>query len=185
MKQFSQIKQDILRRKDKSDIGEIDSKIRGLCQKINKNKNYYTTSSCAGRIILIKNLEKKVKNVFLFKTHEKISFLQMKKELEKARKSKNVYFKQETCILHVACSDLNSAQILLDKAKFAGWKRSGIMATRKRFVLELMSTEKLELPAIANEKILIDDNFLKILVKEANSRLERVWEKIDKLEKLI
>ena len=187
MKTFSQIKQDIFERKDKSDIGEIDKKIRKLCEKINKKKEYYTTSSCAGRIVLIIANEKKKSGLFLFRNHEKIKLDELKREIERAgRKTKKlIYFKQEPCILHVACLNLEYAQKLLNKAKLAGWKNSGIIASNKKIILEMRSTEKLELPIIKNKKLLVDDDFLKVLVKEANERLERTWDKIEKLSNLL
>jgi tRNA wybutosine-synthesizing protein 3 len=185
MKQFLEIKKDVLGRKDKSDIGCWDNHILPLCEKINKTKEYFTTSSCAGRIVLIISEEKKKSGLFLFRTHEKIKPSELKQELGKIKIKKLVYFKQEPCILHVACSSLESAQALLDKAKLAGWKNSGIMASSGKFILEMRSTEKIELPIYNKGKILVDDDYLKTLVLEANSRLERTWEKIQKLEKLI
>lgn len=95
------------------------------------------------------------------------------------------YFKQEPCILHVASISLEQAQKLLDKAKQAGWKNSGIIASGNRFICEMRSTEKLEFPIINKGKIIVDDDFLKTLVSEANKRLERTWEKIRGLERLI
>jgi len=32
--------------------------------------------------------------------------------------------------------------------------------------------------------VLVDDDYLKLIVEEANGRLERVWKKIKKLEKM-
>lgn len=183
---FEQEKSKQLARKDKSGKGDWDKEIANLCRKINAQKEYYTTSSCAGRIVLIKALEEKAKNVFLFKSHEKISFSQLKKELEKAGKYKGmIYFKQEPCILHVACLDLSSGLKLLEKARIAGWKRSGLIAKGKRIILELMSTEKIELPIMFNGKIPVDENYLKLIVEEANKKLMRVREKIKKLESLV
>jgi len=182
---FLHQKQKQLAKLDKSHVGAWDKKIVSLCNKLNRNKEYYTTSSCAGRIILIKSSETKEPNLFVFRTHEKTDFHELKSALVKAKKKGNVIFQQEPCILHVACKDLESSQTLVDKAKFAGWKRSGIMATRKRFICELMSTEHLELPIIKDKKILVDEDFLKILVEQANAKLERTWEKIRKLEALV
>ena len=182
---FLHQKQKQLEKLDKSHVGAWDKKIVSLCNKLNKNKEYYTTSSCAGRIILIKSSETKEPNLFVFRTHEKTDFRELKSALQKAKKKREVVFQQEPCILHVACKDLESSQTLVDKAKFAGWKRSGIMATRKRFMVELMSTEHLELPIIKEKKILVDDDFLRILAEEANAKLERTWQKIRKLESLI
>jgi len=173
-----------LAKSDKSHVGTWDKRIIPLCNKINKNKDYYTTSSCSGRIILIKSSIKKQPNLFIFRMHDRITFKQLKHELKKAEKSKTAVFKQEPAILHVACRNLESAQLLVDKAKFCGWKRSGIMATRKRIICELMSTEHIELPIVDKGKIVVSDNYLKILVREADKKLERTWVKISSLEKL-
>lgn len=184
---FEQSKKKQLSKIDRSSIGSWDKKIKELCEKINKKKEYYTTSSCAGRIVLIKSVEKKIKDVFLFRTHDKISFGELKKELNKIGKNYQgmVEFQQTTCILHVGCLNLDSAQNLVNKAKQAGWKHSGIMTTKKRFVVELHSTEKISFPIMNNGKLLVDDDFLKIIVKEANEKLSRTWKKIDRLRKLI
>ncbi|MBU1854157.1 MAG: hypothetical protein KKF89_00405, partial [Nanoarchaeota archaeon] len=66
MNTFEIEKQNALNKKDKSHEQKWDEKIKALCSKINKNPNYFTTSSCAGRITLNKNSIKKIKNAFLF-----------------------------------------------------------------------------------------------------------------------
>ncbi len=184
---FEKAKKKQLSKKDKSDKKSWDKAIVPLCKKINNKKQYYTTSSCAGRIILIKAAETKKPGLFLFRTHDKISLNQIKKQLEKItnKYKRLVYFKQEACGLHVACLSLESAQKLIDKAKYAGWKRSGIMATRKRIMCEMMSTENLSLPIANKGNILVNDKFLKIFVSEANKKLQKTKEKIKKLGKLI
>lgn len=185
---FENRKKRQLSMKDNSSIGELDEKISRLCGKLNKMKEYYTTSSCSGRIVLIKQAEKKQEGLFLFRTHSKIKFKQIKQELNKVirdNKRDLIYFRQEPCILHAACASLSSAQKLLDSAKLAGWKNSGIMASMNRIVLEMRSTEFIQMPIIFKGEILVDDNFLKILVKEANRKLERTFGKIQKLESLI
>ena len=48
---FDHDKKQILNRKDKSSIHEIDSDIRKLVSLINKHSDYYTTSSCSGWIV--------------------------------------------------------------------------------------------------------------------------------------
>tara|TARA_Y100000310_G_scaffold209474_1_gene210136 strand:+ start:2517 stop:3068 length:552 start_codon:yes stop_codon:yes gene_type:complete len=181
---FEEAKKKQLSKIDKSSIGSWDVKIKSLCEKLNKSKKYYTTSSCAGRIVLIKSSDKKIKDVFLFRTHKKISFSELKKALAKIRYNKLVEFQQTTCILHVACVDLASAQDLVNKANLSGWKRSGILSM-KRNIVELHSTESINFPIMNVKKMLVDDDFLKLIVKQANDKLERVWKKIEKLKKLI
>lgn len=184
---FQQTKKNALSKADKSSKHSMDDKISGLCAKINSKGDYYTTSSCAGRILLIQREKRKMPSLFLFVTHNKTGFNELKKELARLGKKsrKLVYFKQEPCILHAACQSLGAAQKFLEWAKLAGWKKLGIIAIHRRIVVEISSTEKIEMPILNKGKILVSDEFLRLLVKEANSHLERVWEKIKRLKKLI
>ena len=249
---FNQRKKDVLSKTDKSSIGKWDEKIISLCEKINSKENYYTTSSCSGRILLMIEQEKKGENLFLFVSHDKISFKELKNEIDKIvsplahpitlapkslakltgsksgsanifsqiktvkmltnsmqsstidslkkevitkasvseqnkliNKNLKIKFKLEPAIIHIACKNLEDAEKLFEIGKNAGWKRLGIIGTRNGFTFELNSTEKLEFPIIKNKKILVDDNFLKIVVDDANKKLEMSWEKIRKLEKEI
>lgn len=183
---FNHQKQKQLSKSDKSNIGSWDLKIKALCNKINKKKSYYTTSSCAGRIVLLKASDAKQPDAFLFRTHEKISFNELKKSLVDAGKNYKgiVEFQQTCCIMHIACNSINDAQEIVNLARESGWKRSGIMGG-KRNMVELHSTENMSFPIMNNGKILVDDDFLKLIVEQANNKLERVWGKIKKLERAI
>ncbi|MDP2925069.1 MAG: hypothetical protein Q8N99_01730 [Nanoarchaeota archaeon] len=178
-------KQKQLSKRDKSNIGEWDKKIIVLCDKINKKKNYYTTSSCSGRIVLLKYSDKKLKDAFLFRTHDKIGFKQLKDALSGININGLVEFQQTSCILHVACRTINDALNLIKLAKEAGWKRSGVMAGGDRFMVELHSTEQISFPVAKDGKILVDDDYIRMIVDIANSKLERVWNKIERLKKLL
>jgi len=182
---FDEHKKLQLGKEDLSSIGSWDKKIAGLCNKLNKQKNYYTTSSCAGRIVLLKGEIDKEPGKFLFRTHEKTTFNEMKKAFSEIDFSGLVEFKQSPCILHVACRTLEDAERLVNNGRLAGWKHSGIMGIKKRFMVELLSTEHIDFPIMKNSKILIDDNLLKIIISESNMRLERTWKKINRLKELI
>lgn len=184
---FEEQKKKQLSKIDKSNIGKWDFKVKRLCKKLNKKKEYYTTSSCSGRVVLLRASDEKKPDAFLFRSHKKISFNELKKALEDiGRRYKGlVEFKMNPCILHVACESLKDAQDIVNKAKLAGWKRSGIMATGKRFMVELFSTENIEFPIMNKERILVDNDFLKLIVKQANEKLERVWRKIEGLERAL
>jgi len=183
MNSFQKRKKDVLSKLDKSFIGKWDEKIISLCDKINSLKNYYTTSSCSGRILLMIDQEKKAENLFVFVSHDKIDFKKLKDELNSAlKKNKNIKFKVEPCILHIACETLDDAEKIYELGKNSGWKKSGIISLKKNFIVELNASEKMEFPIIQNKKILVDDEFLKIVVDEANKKLEKSWMKINKLE---
>ena len=104
---FNNSKNVFLRKKDKSNKGSFDEKIVNLINKINSKDNYFTTSSCSGRTVLIIDEKKKMPGLFLFRSHKKISLNQLKKEINKilTKKVNNkiIYFKQEPCILIVSC----------------------------------------------------------------------------------
>lgn len=181
---FDKRKSDFLAKADKSNIGDWDKRIAGLCEKINKSKDYFTLSSCSGRIVLLKNVVEKKHGLFAFRTHEKLKLSELKKELNKCKA--NIVFKQEPFILHVACRDMKSAHKLLLNAQKAGCKHSGIIAIAdSRVVVEIIGSESLSLPIMAKSKILVNDGFLKVLVDESNNRLARTWQKINKLQKFL
>lgn len=199
---FLQRKKDILKKLDKSSIGEWDEKIKSLCEKINSSKNFYTTSSCSGRIIVMVDQDKKGPGLFEFVSHDLVDFKELKEVLSKICENGSdtlrVYpeksfskiftggkFKSEPPILHICCENIESAEEILNKARDSGWKRSGIISLGKNIIVELISTEKLEFPLIKDGRILVDDNFLKIVLEKANFNLEKGWLKIEKLEKEI
>ncbi|MEK6875623.1 MAG: tRNA wybutosine-synthesizing 3 family protein [Nanoarchaeota archaeon] len=185
---FSQKKKDVLSRKDNSHIGEVDKRISKLCKKINFMKDYYTTSSCSGRILLMMDIEEKREWLFLKMYHDKVSFKELKKELNllKVKWHKGIIkFKQESCILHISCKSLEDAKKIYELAKISGFKRIGLVAWGKNFILEISSTEKLEFPIMKNGNILISDEFLKLVVKQANKKLGKSWGKIDKLSSIL
>ena len=180
---FIKRKKDVLGKLDKSFIGKWDKKIISLCEKINKTFNYYTTSSCSGRVVLVKDVDKKSPGVFLWVSHDLIKLKILVRELGKVQG--DVKFKQEPVILHVACFDLESAQKIVDKAKDIGLKRSGIIASKKNFIVEMMGTEKLEFPIVKKGEILVEKVFLESIVEKSNGNLKKTWAKIDRLKRLI
>ena len=52
-----------------------------------------------------------------------------------------------------------------------------IQTTRNKVMVEIKGSEYIETP-IANKKWLVDDEFLKVLIQEANKKLKRTREKI-------
>lgn len=185
---FDKRKQDILGKKDKSFIGGWDKKIVGLCEKLNKSKNYYSTSSCSGRVVLMFDSNKKTYGLFLKLYHGVVGFDEFKGDLQKIvgkSKGKIINFKQEPCGLHVACKTLQDAQSLVDRARKIGWKKSGVISSDRRFIVEMFGTGVLGFPIIKDEKILVDDVFLKEILKISNENLKKSWDQIEKLRKSI
>jgi len=182
---FLQRKNDVLGKEDKSYAGEWDKHILKLCEKINKKENYYTTSSCSGRILLMVDKPKKGAGLFSWITHEKTTFEEIKKNLIKFSGKEPLKFKCEPPIIHIVCKTLKDAKEILDKGFKSGFKNSGVISFGKNIVVELHATEKYEFPIFYDKKILVDDNFLKIVVEKSNKKLEKGWKAISELEKKI
>ena len=181
--QFLFRKENQLKKGDKSLKGNWDHRIAELCNKINSIGDYYTTSSCSGRVVVLKDSKEKRDDLFVFVSHDEINIEQLKEALRKISGEGIFYFKQDPVIIHISCKTIENCRELINLALKSGWKRNGIISSNKRFVVELNSTEKLEFPIVKNGKILVDEEYLKLIVKEANKKLKRSWEKIDKLSK--
>lgn len=185
---FLQRKKSVISKIDRSHIGKWDEKVISLCEKINKLNNYYTTSSCSGRAVLMIEQEKKAKKLFLAVSHKLISFNWLKENLEKALNnlpSRIIKFKCEPPILHIVCKDLKNASEMLEKAKKSKLKHSGIHFIGKRIILEINGSDRLEFPVINKNKVLVNDDFLMLVVRQANEKLKKGWIKIKILKKEI
>lgn len=180
---FEKEKKEFLAKKDKSKKGSIDNKIKKLADKINSLDDFYTTSSCSGRILLsaIPPSNKKNKVQYLFCSHKKIEFNQIKDIIIKKLSKNDVWFRVDPVILHIACKNINSAKKFLNTARDIGFRRSGIISIGSRIIMELISTEKIDTIIGKNGKLLIDEGYFKVLVKEGNKKLENTWRKIGKL----
>ncbi len=208
MNSFDQRKKDILSKEDKSSKGKWDERIIALCDKLNSFENYYSTSSCSGRIIVMKDEEQKGPGLFEFVSHELVDFdeffnefssklltsqiaetrptLPNSKESSKKINSKNnLKFKQDSVILHVACREILDAKKLLDKGLKSGFKKSGIISLGKNIIVELNLSDKLEFPLIEEGKLLVGEEFLKKVLERSNDNLEKGWERIEDLIKEI
>jgi len=180
MDRFLQRKKDILEKKDKSFIGNWDLKVISLCKIINLSPDFYTTSSCSGRIILILDRDKKQKNLFLWVSHEKVGVKNFFLELDKI-KMKDVRFKVEPFILHVACRNLDFSKEFLDLCSSVGFK-AGLICVEKNFIVEVRGSQKIEFPIINNFEVLVDEKFIGIVLKKSNDILIKNWQKIKNLE---
>lgn len=165
----------------------IDKEILPLLKKINSIKSYKTTSSCSGRIVLIKASIKKQRNLFLKKWHRTVKLNEVWNELKNiVKKTKDkIWFRQEGIIIHVIADNVKNAGKLLSLVQNAGIKHSGIMSLKRKIILEIMSSEKVDCPVADVGEMLIDKEYLKILVKEANSRLKESRRKMRRFYSLL
>jgi tRNA wybutosine-synthesizing protein 3 len=172
---------------DKSKKGEVDELVKPLIKLINSDDNYFTTSSCSGRIMILIPSKIKQDVKWLFFSHEPVETSDLISKIHNLvdKSKEELWFKLEGFILHVACRDIESAQRLLNIAKDSGLKRSGIISTTAKVMVEIISSELLETPISKNNNLMVEDNYLEFIIDEANAKLRRTHNRIKKLELML
>lgn len=163
-------------------MGRMDEDFIPLCDFVAKTKNYFTSSSCAGRIALIGLGEEETKqeSAFYRKWHRTVK----EKEVLDAVKDftgKILWFKQEAIILHIGANNLENAKKLLVLCEKVGIKRAGIKVAKDgKFIVEMLGTQNINAP-IKEETMCVSEEYLKYLVKKGNEKFKKNQELITKL----
>ncbi|KAI3662351.1 hypothetical protein MP638_004875 [Amoeboaphelidium occidentale] len=177
---------------DKSFKQCIDEKAIRFVQLLNDSRDCYTTSSCSGRISVLR-LGKQIvsdetageRGCWIFSTHDIVS----KEEsvyLAAASKDELIYFKFEPFILHVECRDQASAQKLLRYALQAGYRNSGATIS-SRIIVAIRHTAQLNVPIAftcaqhQKYKLLVPAPYLSLLLAKANEFMLTNFERMDVL----
>jgi tRNA wybutosine-synthesizing protein 3 len=160
--------------------GKMDPQLIELCGHIADTKKYFTSSGCAGRVMLLDSeYDEEKKAGLLYRTwHEKVS----QKEMETAIKmhnGKGLWFKLEPFILHLGCeTNANAKKIILLKEK-CGIRRGGITSfSNGKIIVELVGTKYMSFPIKQNGKKICGKKFLKVALETANKKLETNYQKL-------
>ncbi len=165
-------------------MGRMDEDFIKLCDFIAKTKNYFTSSSCAGRIALISlgEEEEKKESAFYRKWHRIVKEKEVIQAVNNFDESV-LWFKQEPLILHLGTNTIENARTILALCEKAGIKRAGIKVAKEgKFIVEMLGTQNLAVP-IKEGKITVNEEYLKYLIKKANEKFKKNQELILKLEK--
>jgi tRNA wybutosine-synthesizing protein 3 len=163
--------------------GQVDQKVIGILDSINKNPGLVTSSSCSGRITLLEISEKKGDARFYSKWHREISFEEAWDALSNYRGRRKLWFRCEPFIIHIFAKDLDSAQSVMRLARKSGFKRGGIWGFRNGWpFLELIGTSEFALPVFDGE-LLISKKHLEYIVKTANATLRKNYSQLERFEK--
>ncbi len=167
---------------------KADKQMISLCRYISKTKNFFTSSSCAGRIVLL-DTEKsggKKEAAFHDKWHRKISLKELIKGINKKQKEEELWFKLDPFILHLGTNSLENAKKILEATKKAGIRRAGIMVAKEgKFIVELIGSQAMAFPVKIKNKVLVEEEYLKRIVKKANQKLEKNYFQLKEFEKIV
>ncbi|XP_032420963.1 tRNA wybutosine-synthesizing protein 3 homolog isoform X2 [Xiphophorus hellerii] len=182
---FSRIKTQSLSRLDLSKKGSVDEDIEHVVSLLNSCEQFFTTSSCSGRIILIDGAAgssdaHKQNCVWLFVSHQKCTCDDLMSGLSRA--CGDAVLKFEPFVLHVQCRRLEDAQLLHSVAVNSGFRNSGLTVGKTgKIVSAVRSTHGLEVPLSRHGKLLVDEDYIQFLTQIANQKMEENLRRVQRL----
>jgi tRNA wybutosine-synthesizing protein 3 len=163
---------------------KLDEEIEEIINIINLNKEYFTSSCCSGRIVLLEipELGDKKAAKFIGKWHRKIEYNELF-EATKSAKSGMLWLLAQSPIIHVLTRSYFLADKLIKIAISSGFKNSGFKSIKSNIIVEICSTERLDSPIGKNGQLLVSNEHLRLLLEISNHIINRSRKKLKKLEK--
>ncbi len=163
---------------------KVDKGVFQLLQLINKREGFYTSSSCAGRIVLLEipHIGDKQGATFLGIWHRTIESQELTACAAKATTGL-LWLLAQAPILHIGAETLELADTMVKTAISCGFKNSAVKSTGKRIIIEVCSTERLDAPIGRDGCLFCEENYLSLLIEIANEVIERSQEKIGRFMK--
>ena len=164
--------------------GMVDEKMVPIVEKINARTDFFTTSSCAGRIVVVEtpSFGNKRRARFLGKWHRAVEVSEVLEALKGASVGE-LWFLVQSPILHVTAISMQDAATMLAVAIQSGFKHSSIKAANGKIVVEVLTTERIDTPLGIDGKVYGGKEYIALLVAIANKMMERVDRKLKRLEK--
>ena len=184
-KEFLDAKEKALKSLEKAqDEQKVDEGIQNILYLINTLDGYYTSSSCAGRIVLLQipQIGDKRGAEFLGIWHRTI----MRNEVEHAAQQAStglLWLLAQAPILHIGAQTNELADSMVKTAVSCGFKNSAVKSTGKKTVLEISSTERLDAPIGREGHLFCEGEYLDLLIDISNEVIERSQEKLYRFEK--
>jgi len=165
------------------EIGYLDKDLVDILVELFLRPKSFTTSSCSGRIVLMDADMPwdKDETMIVFKKHEPI---ELREVLEVAEKpiAHRLWLSVQGPIIHVETLDIDEAFVVLEAARRAGFKHSGILAsTRKGVLVELRTGIRVNIPLREPTAWLVEKDALPRIVELANTALGQAKERLDRL----
>jgi len=163
----------------------VDKRVIPIISLINDDENYVTTSSCAGRMVMMQlpTVGDKKQAMFLGRWHRHVEFSEVRDALEKYSKGQ-LWFIAQSPIFHIAVKSIDAADDLVKLGIGAGFKHSGFKSIKTNTIVELCSTERMDVPLGINDKCIVSEKYLLMIVKLGNDLLLRSQKKLDRLQKI-
>ncbi|KAM4551351.1 tRNA wybutosine-synthesizing protein 3 homolog isoform 2-T2 [Odontesthes bonariensis] len=156
-KTFGQWKKQCLNKLDLSKKGSVDEDIQHVVSLLNSCEEFFTTSSCSGRIILTDGMS------------------------GLSRSNGDAVLKFEPLVLHIQCQKLEDAQLMHSVAINSGFKNSGLTVNKKgKIITAVRSTHCLEVPLSHDGKLLVEHEYIHFLTQIANQKMEENFRRLQR-----
>jgi len=154
-----------------------------ILDRLNLMDAYYTTSSCSGRIVVmqLKDLGDKKSAVFHGKWHRSVESNEVTDAIGDYTKGQ-LWFLAQPPIFHVGCRSLDVANELVIKGVSSGFKHSGIKTVSDKIIVELSSTERMDIPFGMDGHVFVDESLIPLFVMVANKVIMKAKQKVHRLE---
>ncbi len=165
---------------------KVDEGVLPILIIINKIEGFYTSSSCAGRIVLLEipQIGDKQGAAFLGIWHRTIRLQELSNASTKATHGL-LWLLAQAPIIHIGVETLPRAEKMVKTAISCGFKNSSIRSLGKKIIIELCSTERLDAPIGRDGSLFCDEKQLSLLIEISNEVIDRSSEKLSRLgEKL-
>lgn len=162
---------------------KVDPGIQSILDLINKTEDFYTSSSCFGRTVLLEipSIGNKKEAKFLGKWHRSIDVDEVISSVKNA-KSGQLWLLSQSPIIHITAKTNNAADKMLKTAIACGFKNSGLKSIGKKIIVEILSTERLDSPVGKDGELLCNQAHLELLVNISNEIIKKSNLKLQKLE---
>jgi tRNA wybutosine-synthesizing protein 3 len=163
---------------------KVDDGISQVLEQINSLNGFYTSSSCAGRIVLLQipTIGDKCGASFLGIWHRKIAPNEFLASVSQATIGL-LWLLAQSPIIHIGAETLNHANSMVKTAISSGFKNSSVKSTGKKIIIELASTERLDAPIGRDGLLFCDEQYLQLLIEISNEIIERSQNKLVRLTK--
>jgi tRNA wybutosine-synthesizing protein 3 len=167
---------------------KIDPLMIDISNFIAQTKNYFTTSTCSGRITLmdVNERDDKRENAFFRKWHSPVAFEDVWNGVQDNRNSENLWFRQDAFVFVIGTNKIENTKPIIQACQEAGVKRFGIHHSEPgKVLMEIFGSQRMSVPVKEKQEILVSEKYVQKIVETANKKWKQNNEKLNKLnEKL-
>ncbi|MDP2666965.1 MAG: hypothetical protein Q8P05_05705 [Candidatus Diapherotrites archaeon] len=168
--------------------GKIDNRMIPFSKMMAGNKDYFTTSTCSGRITLmdLDTEERKREGAFYRKWHSTVKPHEVWEAIEAYEGEKNLWLKQDGFVMVIGTHSLEKAKKIFKVCQEAGIKRFGIHHIEEgKILMEVYGTTQMSMPIVIDGKKDVDKNYVSKVVALANIKWKRNEQRRKHFEKTL